>query len=135
MHDRQRLAPPPAPSRQIAVLGMIRTMAKRIGARFFCLITSAAFIGVGCFRGDVGKPTDQEVMQMQAWAEVVTPQDRQQVTREANQHTDWAERRKVQFITGEYKRRYLHQQAHPTTAHAVTPSTSAPTNVASPGGL
>ncbi len=96
---------------------------------------SAAMVGLGCFRGDVGKPTDQEVMQMQAWAEVVTPQDREQVTREANQHTDWAERRKVQFITGEYKRRYLHQQAHPSTARSAAASATAPTNQSSPGGL
>ena len=72
---------------------------------------------------------------MHAWAEVVTPLDREQVTREANQHTDWAERRKVQFITGEYKKRYLHQQAHPTTRHSATTSTSAPVETASPSGL
>ena len=73
---------------------------------------------------------------MQAWAEVVTPKDREQVTREANQHTDWLERRKVQFITGEYKKRYMHLQAHPTTAHSTAAtSTSAPSNETSTGGL
>jgi hypothetical protein len=93
-----------------------------------CVVLS--LIAIGC-RGDVGKPTDQEVQQMQAWAEVVTPNDREQVTREANQHTDWAERRKVQFITGEYKKRYLHLQAHPTTAKGTTMPASAPVS----GGL
>ena len=63
----------------------------------------------GC-RFGVGVPTDQELQQMQAWAEVVTPKDRAEVMRQANEHTEWAERRKVQFITGEYKKRYLHEQ-------------------------
>ncbi len=95
---------------------------------------SAAAIVLGC-RGDIGKPTDQEIAQMQAWAAVVTPQDREQVTREANQHTDWLERRKVQFITGEYKRRYLHLQAHPSTAKSATMTTSAPSDSLAPTGL
>jgi hypothetical protein len=110
-------------------------MDKWLTRSILCLTLCIAFIGTGCFRGNVGTPTDQEVMQMQAWAEVVTPQDREQVTREANQHTDWAERRKVQFITGEYKKRYLHALAHPTTARSATTSTSAPADMATPSGL
>jgi hypothetical protein len=99
------------------------------------LVVIGAFLGLGC-QGDVGKPTDQEITQMQAWAEVVTPKDREQVTREANQHTDWLERRKVQYITGEYKRRYLHLQAHPTTAKSATtvPATT-PADGSAPSGL
>jgi hypothetical protein len=102
--------------------------------RLLSFAFSATLIGCA-LSSDVGKPTDQEIAQMQAWSEVVTPLDREQVTREANQHTDWAERRKVQFITGEYKKRYLHLQAHPTTHRSSTTSTSAPTDMASPSGL
>jgi hypothetical protein len=94
------------------------------------LVLGAALLDIGCRGADIGKPTDEEVTQMQAWAEVVTPKDRDVVTREANQHTDWAERRKVQFITGEYKKRFLHFKAHPST----TQSTTSPTTGAS-GGL
>lgn len=71
---------------------------------------------------------------MQAWAEVVTPLDREVVTREANQHTDWAERRKVQFITGEYKKRFLHKQTHPTT-HSTTAPTTGTSDAPIPSGL
>jgi hypothetical protein len=111
-------------------------MEKRLERSIFAVLVSVVFIGGGCFfSSDVGKPTEQELTQMQAWAEVVTPTDREQVTREANQHTDWAERRKVQFITGEYKRRYLHQQAHPSTARSATTATSVPADSSSPGGL
>jgi hypothetical protein len=87
------------------------------------LLTAIVALNGGCM-GDVGKPTDQEIAQMQAWAEVVTPQDREVVTREANQHTDWAERRKVQFITGEYKKRYNHAQTHPKAVHPATMKSS-----------
>jgi len=106
-------------------------MRRKSVIRFVCLALSTGLIGC-VLRSDVGKPTDQEITQMQAWAEVVTPKDREQVTREANQHTDWAERRKVQFITGEYKKRYNHLQTHPTTTHSTPPS---PADAASPGGL
>ena len=98
------------------------------------LSIAGAGLALGC-RGDVGKPTEQEITQMQAWAEVVTPQDREAVTREANQHTDWAERRKVQFITGEYKKRYLHAQAHPTTRHSATTTSTNPADFSGTGGL
>jgi hypothetical protein len=99
------------------------------------ILLASAVLNNGCM-ADVGKPTDQEITQMQGWAEVVTPQDREVVTKEANQHTDWAERRKVQFITGEYKKRYLHEMAHPRTAHpATTKSSTSPVNIPGPGGL
>jgi hypothetical protein len=98
------------------------------------MLLAGGLVVVGC-GGQVGQPTDQEIQQMQAWSEVVTPLDREQVTREANQHTDWLERRKVQFITGEYKRRYLHEQAHPTTRHASPSPASAPVETVNPGGL
>jgi hypothetical protein len=111
---------------------IIAPMERRLIA--VCL-TAVALVGFGCLRGDLGQPTDQEITQMQAWSEVVTPQDREQVTREANQHTDWLERRKVQFITGEYKRRYLHQQSHPSTARSATTTTSAPSGGMAPTGL
>ena len=90
--------------------------------RMHLLIVVILLVG-GC-RFNVGVPTDQEVQQMQAWAEVVTPKDRADVVREANQHTEWAERRKVQWITGEYKKRFEHLQskiaAKPTTATTTT---------------
>ena len=102
--------------------------------RLLSFAFSATLIGCA-LSSDVGKPTDQEIAQMQAWSEVVTPLDREQVTREANQHTDWAERRKVQFITGEYKKRFLHQKAHPSTTRAATaPATSSVFGTGS-GGL
>jgi hypothetical protein len=113
---------------------IIRRMQRSIWKWTLALGVSTAAIVAGC-RGDVGKPTDQEVAQMQAWAAVVTPQDREQVTREANQHTDWLERRKVQFITGEYKGRYLHLQSHPSTAKSATTTTSAPPDSLGPTGL
>jgi hypothetical protein len=88
------------------------------------MIVGAGCLIVGCLAGDVGKPTDQEATQLQAWSAVVTPKDREAVTRIANQHTDWAERRKVQFMTGEYKKRYLRMKSQPSTTRATTkPST------------
>jgi len=110
-------------------------MKKRLGRAIAGLVMSTVAAAAGCMGSDVGKPTDQEVAQMQAWAEVVTPKDRELVTREANQHTDWAERRKVQFITGEYKRRYLHLQAHPSTARSTTAPATGVSDLPSPGGL
>ena len=111
------------------------SMKRWFGKWLLSLGLAGASIGVGCLGQDVGQPTDQEVAQMHAWSEVVSPKDREQVTMQANQHTDWAERRKVQFITGEYKRRYLHQQAHPSTARSSTTSTSGPSDLSSPSGL
>jgi hypothetical protein len=99
------------------------------------LALAGTMLLAGCRGSDVGKPTDQEVAQMQAWAEVVTPQDREVVTREANQHTDWAERRKVQFITGEYKKRFLHKVAHPATAKSTTTPTTGASDQLIPSGL
>jgi hypothetical protein len=107
----------------------------RIGNLLTCGILAASLVIAGCQGSDVGKPTDLEVTQMQAWAEVVTPKDREVVTREANQHTDWAERRKVQFITGEYKKRFLHLQAHPATAKSATKPTTGASEGLNPGGL
>ena len=72
------------------------------------------------YAGEVGKPTDQEVTQMNAWAEVVTPKDRLDVTRQANQHTDWMERKKVQWITGEYVRRYNKEKGKSLGTRALT---------------
>jgi hypothetical protein len=111
---------------------------------------SAVLVLCGCFSGglsaDVGKPTDEEIAQMNAWAAVVTPLDREQVTRAAALHTDWSQRRKVQYTTGEYKRRYLHEQAHPTATrpttarakhheHQTTQPTTETVEPIGPGGL
>ncbi|MBV8781802.1 MAG: hypothetical protein JO353_10430 [Phycisphaerae bacterium] len=96
------------------------------------VFVAAGLLICGC-RFNVGNPTDQEVQQMQAWAAVVTPKDRADVMRQANQHTEWAERRKVQWITGEYKKRYEHYQAR---AAATRAASSATTSGPSPvGGL
>ncbi len=104
------------------------------GMRKWFLIGSAMLIICGC-RFGVGVPTDQELQQMQAWAEVVTPKDRAEVMRQANEHTEWAERRKVQFITGEYKKRYLHEQAKLGDRSATTQSTTTTAPVMMPTGL
>ncbi len=87
-----------------------------------CILLCLCLIGCG---GTVGQPTDTEVQQMNAWAEVVTPKDREEVTREANQHTDWMERRKVQWITGEYVKRYSKGRGHASTTRSATQPTTA----------
>ena len=84
---------------------------------------AALDVFAGC-RFNVGVPTDQDVQQMQAWAAVVTPKDRTEVMLQANQHTEFSERRKVQFITGEYKKRYLKEQSKASGRTSATRSTT-----------
>ena len=99
------------PPRQVTIIRMVKRL----------LLVGSIAIFSGC-RFNVGVPTDQDLQQMQAWAAVVTPKDRAEVMKLANQHTEFSERRKVQFITGEYKRRYLKEQnraaAHPATTQS-----------------
>jgi hypothetical protein len=98
------------------------------------LIFAALLLAAGC-RFNVGVTTDQDVQQMQAWAEVVTPKDRAEVVKQANEHTEWAERRKVQWITGEYKKRYTHEQARLANRSSTTQSTTTTAPADVPTGL
>ena len=60
---------------------------------------------IGCAR--IGEPSRDEREQLEAWSKLVTPKDREEVTRAADAHTDWMEKRKVQYMIGQYRARYL----------------------------
>jgi hypothetical protein len=47
----------------------------------------------------VPPPTQEELYARDQWAAVVTEEDRRQVFAEANNHTSWSEKRKVQYET------------------------------------
>jgi len=54
----------------------------------------------------LGDPTPDERRQLATWSAAVSDQDRAAVQREASQHTDWMERKKTQWMIGEYRSRY-----------------------------
>ena len=76
--------------------------------KFLLAILFIAVVTTGCV--SVGEPTPQEKKQLAAWSAVVTEKDREEVRREADRHTEWMERKKVQWMIGEYRSRYHKSQ-------------------------
>ena len=75
----------------------------------------------------VGEPTSQENKQLAAWSAVVSEKDRIEVRREADRHTEWMERRKVQWMIGEYRARYENSR-RAAAARAATRATTKKSN-------
>jgi hypothetical protein len=80
----------------------------------------------GCL--SVGQASPDEKQQLDAWAKVVTPRDRDEVTRQASQHTEWAEKKKVQWMTQQYKARYNRAQTKKAATRAATQTTTRPSS-------
>jgi hypothetical protein len=78
----------------------------------------ALLVVAGCMR--MGEPTDDERAQLATWSAAVSDQDRAQVAREVNTHTDWMERKKTQWMIDEYRRRYSHARAKQARHDAAT---------------
>lgn len=72
----------------------------------------------GCLR--VGEPTPDERQQLQSWSAAVSDTDRVDVQREANTHTEWMERKKAQWMIGEYRARYARARAKAARRAAAT---------------
>jgi hypothetical protein len=68
----------------------------------------------------VGQASPEEKSQMDAWANVVTQKDRDDVTRQAHMHTEWAEKKKVQWMTQQYKARYNRAQTKKAATQSAT---------------
>ena len=80
----------------------------------------------GCLR--VGQASDEEKSQLAAWSNVVTQKDRDDVTRQAGLHTEWAEKKKVQWMTQQYKARFNRAQSKKAATQAATQSTTRPSS-------
>src|SRR3954466_13969347 len=87
----------------------------------------AGILGVGCVR--VGQPSPDDQAQLAKWSQLVSPKDRAEVERTAASRTDWMEKKKVQWMTTQYRTRYNRQQAKKATTQAAgaTKPTSKPT--------
>lgn len=77
----------------------------------------------GCLR--VGQASSEERAQLDAWSKAVTQKDRDEVTRQASLHTEWAEKKKVQWMTQQYRARFNRAQNKKaaTQAAATRPTT------------
>jgi hypothetical protein len=84
-----------------------------------------ATVSAGCTH--VGEPTSQEKKQLASWSAVVSEKDRLEVRREADRHTEWMERRKVQWMIGEYRARYENSR-RAAAARAATRATTNKSN-------
>lgn len=94
----------------------------------------ALLLIAGCMR--MGEPTADERAQLASWSKAVSDQDRAEVQREANTHTEWMERKKSQWMIGEYRARYAKARAkaarrapgtqRAATQHAATLQTTRP---------
>ncbi|MBC8105332.1 MAG: hypothetical protein H7Z14_01985 [Anaerolineae bacterium] len=71
---------------------------------FASVALSFTIMASGCMR--MGEPTSDERAQLTTWSKVVSDQDRTDVRREADTHTEWMERKKTQWMIGEYRSRY-----------------------------
>jgi hypothetical protein len=97
-----------------------------------CAIAIAVSIPVsipGCLR--VGQASDDEKQQLAAWSAVVTDKDRAEVQRTASLHTEWMEKKQVQWMIQQYKTRYAHLQsksATKPTTQTTQPTTDATTH-------
>lgn len=85
------------------------------------LIVILLLVPGGCLR--VGQASDDEKAQLAAWSKVVTQKDRDDVTRQANSHTEWAEKKKVQWMTQQYRARFNRAQNRKAATQAATQST------------
>lgn len=88
------------------------------------LLVALLILISGCLR--VGQASPDEKQQLDAWANVVTPKDRDEVTRQASQHTEWAEKKKVQWMTQQYKARYSRAQNKKAATRAATQTSTRP---------
>ena len=77
-------------------------------------------IGGGCVH--VGEPTPEERAQLTKWSNAVSEQDRTEVRREADMHTEWMERKKTQWMISEYHARYERARAKQARRDAATRS-------------
>src|SRR4051794_17413840 len=89
----------------------------------------AGMLAAGCVR--VGQATPDDQAQLAKWGQLVSAKDRAEVERTAASHTDWMEKKKVQWMTTQYRTRYNRQQAKKATtqaAAATKPATNPTTN-------
>ncbi len=83
----------------------------------FTLILSS-LICPGCLH--VGDPSPDELATRDAWSKVVSDNDRAQIMREAGTHTEWMEKRRVQWETQQFKSKYSHAQTKKAATRATT---------------
>src|SRR4051812_46887811 len=87
-------------------------------------ILCAALTFAGCL--SVGQASTDELAMRDAWGKQVSTKDRAEVQREVDQHTDWMEKKKVQWMTMQYRARYNRARAKAAAAAATRPATSGP---------
>jgi hypothetical protein len=89
---------------------------------FLCLAISLCSLP-GCLR--VGQASRDELAQLDYWGKLLPDRDRAAVQREADQHTDWMPKKKVQWMTMQYRARYRRAQAasQPSTGPTTVPTT------------
>jgi hypothetical protein len=86
----------------------------------FALAALALLIVIASSCVRLGEPTSQERAQLARWSNVVTDEDRADVRREADTHTEWMERKKAQWMISEYRSRYAKARAKATPRAAAT---------------
>src|SRR4051812_37502289 len=77
-----------------------------------------AFLFSGCLH--IGDASPDEKSQLDSWSKLVTDADRAQVQRAAASHTEWAEKKKVQWMITQYRTRYNRAQAKKAATQAAT---------------
>ena len=75
-----------------------------------------------CNSTPIGTPTPEEIQERDYWANRLAPSVREEVLEDARRHTNWAERRQVQWETERYHHIVLDTQAR---MHKINPTTNA----------
>ena len=88
------------------------------------IISCALLTALGCRQ--IPKATPQEITQRDRWAAMVSSEDRQRITDEAERHGDWGEKRKIRFEIEHFNRLANKQRVARATQPAATQPTSGP---------
>jgi hypothetical protein len=96
------------------------TMTAARSLRWFLLALLFVSLVPAC--AQVPRATPQEISARDQWAQRVSPAAREQVMREADRHTGWAEKRKIQYEIDQFQR--ISHQEEMKAKRATTRSTT-----------
>jgi hypothetical protein len=93
------------------------------------LVSAFAFAASASSCTPIPPATPQERSARDQWAAKVSPEAQQQVMAEADRHTNWGEKRKIQYEIDRFQKIYHQEQLKvrkrsPTTTATTTPATA-----------
>src|SRR6266699_802123 len=94
------------------------------GMRSWPRLIGVAVMGWTASCASVPDATRQEISARDQWAQRVSPAARQQVMAEAQRHTGWGEKRKIQYEIDRFAKIYHQEQAKTRRPAATTTTTT-----------